>query len=569
MDTARRSVSTLNFTEGNLVVLWSGLDKVVPPDPGPREGFRADQEEFWYQQEYGVWNLRPQKSTFPDGRGASGRRVAFLSPQNLPYHQEFRDQLQKLASKAGIELLVNPPPNSQPRPDLVMINPENRDQSTRQIDEFHRAGVPVMACNYLPSPEALGNLLFWTGPDDWGQARALAREFAAQLDYQGKYAILRHVEGSSSHEARTWGVITELRKIAPLMECVAMAAPGLEARPVEQTVERWLSTYGSDLKGLVSADDGPAMTGVLDALERGGRSGTMICAAFGSSRHGLELLQARHLHCLAFQSAAIDASVALRAVVDWFSGVEVDQVRHLPVHIVTGRNLEGLSTADSVVQVHFERLRLAIQSLDYGAVYDFFAECYVGFVGKRLVSLTSLQGFGLQTIGFLLVLIHEYGLPEEELFGDYETLYRQVLGQKKLGLVIQQFLRLSEKIIESLSRRSRSLTLAQRVVEHVQAGFRDPVSLKTLAETFSINPIYLGQIFRNATGLKFTDYLAQLRIGEAQRLLRSSGTSAAVVAKEVGYTDPNYFYKVFQRLVGRSVSEFQRNPLPSHKKMLE
>lgn len=571
MAVVKRSVSTLNSTEGNLVVLWSGVEKDVPPDPGPREQFTQDQEEYWYDLEFGVWNMHGRPDWPSAGDGATGKRVVFLAPGDQTYLSEFRYQLKKLALRAGIELeiisgrwdgaLLDQMVDQAIglHPDMVMTDPENLGRGGQAIARIHEAGIPVMACNFLPPSEACEHLLFWTGPDDWGQARALAREFARLMDYQGKYAIVRHVEGSSSYYARTWGVITELNKIAPLMECVEMAAPGLDYDSVHATVAGWLATHGRNLKGLIAADDRAPMVAVRDALESVGRAGEVICGAFGSSLNGLKLIKAGTLHALAFQAPSIDATVAMQTVIDWFDGLRVETVRYLPIYIVTSQTVDDLLRSDeSVVNVNFDRLKQAIEEFDYKGVYDFFTGCYLDFLGMKLVSLSSFYGFGLQTIGFFLVLIRDYSLPAEELFGDYETMYKQVLTQKNIGSVMQWFIQLSTKIMDKLSQRLKFRTVIHEVLGYIHENFRTPVSLKTLSETFNISTIYLGQMFRTTTGMKFNDYLAMLRIKEAKRLLMSSSVSASAVAKLVGYADPNYFYKVFHKLEGKSVSDFQK-----------
>ena len=86
-----------------------------------------------------------------------------------------------------------------------------------------------------------------------------------------------------------------------------------------------------------------------------------------------------------------------------------------------------------------------------------------------------------------------------------------------------------------------------------------PISLKTIAAEFGISPIHLGKIFRDGTGHKFNDYLNEFRIGKARQLLQVSAGNAADIARHVGYADPNYFYKIFHRLTGYTVRQYQKS----------
>lgn len=569
----RRSVSTLNSTEGNLIVLWSGLEKEIPPPPGERSLYAETQEEYWYDWEYGALTRKKAPELLPPGDGPRGKRVVFLSPGGLSYLTEFNRHLRKVAMKADIRLEIHSAdwdPRKQAeqleltlasKPDLVLINPENISRSSEVISRIHRSGIPVIACNFLPQTEAFDDLISWTGPDDWGQSRAVAREFARRMNYTGKYCILRHIEGTSSYYARTWGVITELKKIAPLMECLDMAAPGLQTGPAEETVALWLKEHPGMIQGIVCADDDLPMRGVRNALERAGLAGRIICAAFGSSRYGLELVKEGILHVLAFQSPAVDATVAMQTVVDWFDGLRVEPVRYLPIYIVTSENVDGLLRAnETITSVNFERLQKAIEEFDFQGVYDFFTTCYLNFVEMKLVSQESFNGFGLESIGFFLSLIKEYKLPPEELFVNYENMYKRVFSQKTIGAAIQWMINLSLSIIDKLSQKLKQKTVVQEVLDYVNRNYCSPISLKTLSEEFAINAIYLGQVFKNATGMKFNDYLNELRIKEAKRRLLTSALSASSIGKAVGYSDPNYFYKVFHKVTGKTVGEFERNP---------
>ena len=81
--------------------------------------------------------------------------------------------------------------------------------------------------------------LTWTGSDDWGQFRMLAREFADALDKKGGYAIVRHMPGSSPFFVRTYAPITELAEYAPDMKLLVMDTANLEAEGTMQLAVEW------------------------------------------------------------------------------------------------------------------------------------------------------------------------------------------------------------------------------------------------------------------------------------------------------------------------------------------
>ena len=52
-------------------------------------------------------------------------------------------------------------------------------------------------------------------------------------------------------------------------------------------------------------------------------------------------------------------------------------------------------------------------------------------------------------------------------------------------------------------------------------------------------------------------YLTEYRLEQASRLLIETNEKSYIIAKKVGYTDPNYFSYVFKRRFGVSPSRYR------------
>jgi two-component system response regulator YesN len=72
--------------------------------------------------------------------------------------------------------------------------------------------------------------------------------------------------------------------------------------------------------------------------------------------------------------------------------------------------------------------------------------------------------------------------------------------------------------------------------------------LSQIAEALSVHPSYLSRAFKKALGMTLTTYINKLRIEEAKYLFEQADASVTQVALATGYTDPNYFSKVFTKL---------------------
>jgi transcriptional regulator GlxA family with amidase domain len=77
-------------------------------------------------------------------------------------------------------------------------------------------------------------------------------------------------------------------------------------------------------------------------------------------------------------------------------------------------------------------------------------------------------------------------------------------------------------------------------------------------DTASIPERTLKRRFKNATGTTLIDYLQNLRIEEAKRLLETSQTSVDNISVAVSYEDPSFFRRLFKRRTGLTPSQYRR-----------
>lgn len=98
----------------------------------------------------------------------------------------------------------------------------------------------------------------------------------------------------------------------------------------------------------------------------------------------------------------------------------------------------------------------------------------------------------------------------------------------------------------------------QVVKEYLDTHFTERITLDALAEHFYINKFYLTRVFKEQFGQSITNYLLQLRITQAKRMLRFSDHSIESVAAECGLQDANYFSRLFKKIEGITPGEYRR-----------
>jgi len=105
----------------------------------------------------------------------------------------------------------------------------------------------------------------------------------------------------------------------------------------------------------------------------------------------------------------------------------------------------------------------------------------------------------------------------------------------------------------------RRVARIDRILDYIHDNSSDPtLSLSRVASVFYLNASYLGQRFRQQTGVKFTDYLNLYRIVKACELLLKSQYLTYEISEMVGFGNINYFHRVFKKITGVSTEEFRK-----------
>ena len=121
--------------------------------------------------------------------------------------------------------------------------------------------------------------------------RFLHRITSYNVCYTKLLRIIRHLPDNSSYFARTYSVITELKKIAPNMKLLDMDSYDMKNKnSAKKLVMRWIKEYGKCLNGIISADDNMTLEGMNEAISLFNRH-DIIRVAAGSNNIGLDLVK--------------------------------------------------------------------------------------------------------------------------------------------------------------------------------------------------------------------------------------------------------------------------------------
>ncbi len=89
--------------------------------------------------------------------------------------------------------------------------------------------------------------------------------------------------------------------------------------------------------------------------------------------------------------------------------------------------------------------------------------------------------------------------------------------------------------------------------EHLHEDLR----LSVVADIIGINSNHLSTVFKKEAGQSYIEYLNRKRVEHACELLETTDYSAKEIAYRCGYLNPNYFSRIFKKLMNSTISEYR------------
>ena len=107
--------------------------------------------------------------------------------------------------------------------------------------------------------------------------------------------------------------------------------------------------------------------------------------------------------------------------------------------------------------------------------------------------------------------------------------------------------------VESDSRR------VLKVKNYIAKNYMDEIRLNTLADIAGMSPSAFSRFFKLHTGRNLSEYIIEMRLGYASRMLVDTAKSVAEISFQSGFNNLSNFNRIFKKKKGCSPSEFREN----------
>lgn len=104
---------------------------------------------------------------------------------------------------------------------------------------------------------------------------------------------------------------------------------------------------------------------------------------------------------------------------------------------------------------------------------------------------------------------------------------------------------------------SEKRNMLAETLNYIDENFTDKLKIRQLASKAYLSPDYFRKVFKKNTGLTPIEYVNNIKMAKALKLLEDTRISIARVAEMVGINDVNYFSRLFRVKFGYSPSEYR------------
>ena len=198
----------------------------------------------------------------------------------------------------------------------------------------------------------------------------------------------------------------------------------------------------------------------------------------------------------------------------------------------------------------------------FAGKYEETVEVYNEFVEEiRLYTVEEIK------VSFMLLAYaikrdsHKSIAETSSILLEFDKFYKKLQSAGTIDEVHHLFLHLFDEIVDKLKMYSkeRHEQLIYEIKAFVEQNFGNAsLSMNQVSDHVNMSAAYLGRLFKQITGISFTEYLTKFRLDTASELLRNTDMTVNDISNEVGFTNSSYFYIIFKKYMECTPNQYRK-----------
>ena len=142
----------------------------------------------------------------------------------------------------------------------------------------------------------------------------------------------------------------------------------------------------------------------------------------------------------------------------------------------------------------------------------------------------------------------------EGILGEFSArrIHYQETANALLKALLVQLLR------SSMENASQSADAVEKIIHHIHAHYSESMSNSLFSRLTGYHEYYLNRLFTRHTGSTIRQYILDVRISHARKILLNTDLPLSVIAEKVGFNSNTYFSTYFRQTIGLSPTQFRK-----------
>ena len=194
--------------------------------------------------------------------------------------------------------------------------------------------------------------------------------------------------------------------------------------------------------------------------------------------------------------------------------------------------------------------------------------CYAGVCervypinnGTNVIGFISVSGYQIDNAdSYFQRLSHIYGFDAAELKKRYAMLNPVFPDTDQLDTLLLPLCQMLELAYIKSDTQAHSESLPDQVIQFIKEHHNQHITSEEICQQFYCSRSFMSTQFNKTTGKSIREYINELRVADAKRLLSESALSVTEIAFLVGFNSSNHFSDIFKKQVGISPLKYRKS----------
>lgn len=153
----------------------------------------------------------------------------------------------------------------------------------------------------------------------------------------------------------------------------------------------------------------------------------------------------------------------------------------------------------------------------------------------------------------------------KSMLGDKENEVKEILDMYRFQnldeymAVLRQWVDRFDELVNNDADAHMTIKKMNEAVDYIKKNYSNDLNMAVVSNHISMNYSLFSYTFKRYVGTNFVNYLKNIRIGEAKKLLVETDMKVHEISKAVGYEHEKHFMKTFKNITGLTPSQYRKN----------